>query len=325
MKRHVVVLLLILSLLTLGIYGSLASRPTSGWAHPEAMATKEDIVKAIEHPDKYVIIDASKQKPDKSVRNAIWASFKVFRQKNGLIKGIWGYPIKPGQFDPDELQHIFRQLGVSEGKTVIVVARNPTDACVVWYVLYFLGFDNVKLFPVNYTVLESRYLTSDFKVYSPDLPETGTFTVDESKIRWDMYATRDDILLAIENPSIGICDMRPLAYYNGSKAKTIRGGHIMTAENIPSDLFWKDKEKKILKSPEEIKAMISEKFPSQVRKIITTCNTGHRASAGFFIWQVGYDWALDDASWNFHAFEGDMPASDVTIINLFAIQQKVAT
>ncbi|RLI83934.1 hypothetical protein DRP07_02715 [Archaeoglobales archaeon] len=140
------------------------------------------------------------------------------------------------------------------------------------------------------------------------MSEIGDFTVDESEIRWDMYATRDEILSAMENPSVGICDVRPPDYFNGSKAKTIRGGHLMTAENIPFYSFWEDKAKTKLKSKEEIKEIVAAKFPKQVRKIITTCNTGHKASAGFLIWQLGYDWALDD----------------VKIINLFEISQKVA-
>ncbi len=318
MRKALFAAVIICIIAAAGLYGALATGKNSGWAHPEVMATIDEVKHAMTHLEKYVIIDASKKKPDKTVKGAIWASFKVFRQKNGLLKGIWGYPIKPGQFDPEELQHIFRQLGVDEDKTVIVLARDPTDAMVVWYALYFLGFDKAKVLPVNYTVIGERYLTGSFKTYDPSWPETGKFTVDRSKIRWYMYATRDDILNAIENPSIGIADLRPPAYYNGSKAKTIRGGHIMTAVNIPYYMFWKDKYLKELKDPEEIRSMISEKFPEQVKKIITTCNTGHKASAGYLIWQVGYDWALDDASWNFHAFEGDMPASDVTIINLFA-------
>jgi len=319
MKRALFILAIV-ALVAAGAYGVLAAKETneSQWAHPEVMATLDDVRRAVTHPADYVIIDASKHKPDRTVKGAIWASFKTFRQPNGLLLGIWGYPIKPGQFDPDELQHIFRQLGVSEDKTVIVLARNPTDAMVVWFALYFLGFDNVKVLPVNYTALGKAYLTSDFDIYDPSLPETGDFTVDENKIRWNMYATRDSILQAMENPSIGIADLRPPAYYNGSKAKTIRGGHLMTAVNIPYDTFWKDKDLKELKDPDEIKSILDEKFPKQVRRVITTCNTGHKATAGFIIWQLGYDWALDDASWNFHAFEGDMPASDVKIINVFA-------
>jgi len=314
-----VLLVLAILLIAAGAYGALAVKDNaqSGWAHPEAMATIDDVKWAVTHPKDYIIIDASKSKPVKSVKNAIWMSFKEVRQRNSpLLKGILCYPTKPGQFDPSELQHIFRQLGVSEDKTVIVVARDPCDAGVVWFALYFLGFDNVKLLPVNYTAVGEGYLTTDFDVYSPDMPETGDFTVDENKIRWHMYATVDEILLAIEDPSIEICDVRPEAYYNGSKAKTIRGGHIYTAINIPYSLFWEDKYMKKLKSKEELEALVEEKFPREkVKKIIATCNTGHKATGpGFLIWQLGYDWALDDAAWNLHAFNGAIPASNIQIL-----------
>jgi len=134
-------LAILLAVVVVGVYGlatsgSVGVNPqNSEWAHPENMATIEEVKTAIDHPAEYVIIDATKHKPDKSVKRAIWISFKTFRQSNGLLKGIWGYPIKPGQFDPTELQHIFRQLGVSEGKTVIVLARDPTDAGVAWFAL----------------------------------------------------------------------------------------------------------------------------------------------------------------------------------------------
>lgn len=91
----------------------------------------------------------------------------------------------------------------------------------------------------------------------------------------------------------------------------------MTTVNIPFYEFWEDKYMTKLKSKKELQKLLAETFLKQIRKIVTTCNTGHSVSAGFIMWQLGYEWALDDgASWNFHAF-------DIKIINLFEIVEIV--
>ncbi|HDN73436.1 MAG TPA: hypothetical protein ENG16_00245 [Archaeoglobus sp.] len=306
---------LLLSVLVLLVTGALAAPINpNDWKHPEAMATLDELKKAIGNPD-YVIIDASKHKPSKTVKGAIWISCASVRQASGLLKGIKGYPSDPAKdFDPSELQKIFRQLGVSNGKTVIVISRKPVwDAGVVWTSLYFLGYDKVKLLPVNYTAIGEEYLGPVEKSWSPDLPETGDFTVDKSKIRYDMYATREKILGAIESGNVGIMDCRPEAWYKGEIAKSVRGGHLKGAKDVPAESFWEDSYQKELKSKSEIEKLIEEKFPG-VKKILTTCNTGHRATVGYFVWQLGYEWLYDDASWNIHAYDASMPAEDIHVL-----------
>ena len=308
--------ILLVSLLVVLAVASVHAAPVNpnDWAHPEAMATLDEVKSAIGNAN-YVIIDASKHKPEKTVKGAIWISVASVRQASGLLKGIKGYPSDPEKdFDPSELQKIFRQLGVSKDKTVIVVSRKPVwDASVVWTALYFLGFDNVKLLPVSYVALGDEYLAPVEKEWSPDLPETGDFTVDKSKIRFEIYATREKILDAIDNDKVGIMDCRPESWYKGEIAKTVRGGHLKGAKDFPAENFWANSDQTELKSKAEIESMVKELFPN-VDTILTTCNTGHRATVGYFVWQLGYNWLYDDASWNIHAYEGDMPAEDIHVL-----------
>jgi len=308
--------ILLVSLLVVLAVASVHAAPVNpnDWAHPEAMATLDEVKNAIGNAN-YVIIDASKHKPEKTVKGAIWISVGSVRQASGLLKGIKGYPSDPEKdFDPSELQKIFRQLGVSKDKTVIVVSRKPVwDATVVWTALYFLGFDNVKLLPVSYVALGDEYLAPVEKEWSPDLPETGDFTVDKSKIRFEIYATREKILDAIDNDKVGIMDCRPESWYKGEIAKSVRGGHLKGAKDFPAENFWANSDQTELKSKAEIESMVKELFPN-VDTILTTCNTGHRATVGYFVWQLGYNWLYDDASWNIHAYEGDMPAEDIHVL-----------
>lgn len=315
MKMEKVGVLFVSLLLVLAVASvSAAEINPNDWAHPEAMATLDEVKNAIGNAN-YVIIDASKHKPEKTVKGAIWISVASVRQASGLLKGIKGYPSDPAKdFDPSELQKIFRQLGVSKDKTVIVVSRKPVwDASVVWTALYFLGFDNVKLLPVSYVALGDEYLAPVEKEWSPDLPETGDFTVDKSKIRFEIYATREKILDAIDNDKVGIMDCRPESWYKGEIAKSVRGGHLKGAKDFPAENFWANSDQTELKSKAEIESMVKELFPN-VDTILTTCNTGHRATVGYFVWQLGYNWLYDDASWNIHAYEGDMPAEDIHVL-----------
>ena len=301
-------------LLSIALVSAAEIKPEE-WAHPECIASVEELKSAIGNPD-YIIIDASKTKPDKTVKGAIWISFKNLRQPNGLLKGIKCYPAKEGEFDSSELEKIFRQLGVSEGKTVIFVSSGDvTDAIVAWFALYFLGFDKAKVFPVKCTVLGDEYLAPVEKEWSSDWPETGTFKVDPTKIRWDMYATPDEVRAAMDDPSTAIVDVRPESYYKGEVSKTIRGGHLKTAINYVFSNFWEDGTKETsLKSKTALEAEVSKILPKdKIKKVITTCNTGHKAMSGFFFWQLGYKWEIDDASWNLHAFNGAMPAEDVKV------------
>ncbi len=315
MKKYRILLVSLLVVLAAASVHAATLNP-SDWAHPEAMATPDEVKSAIGNPN-YVIIDCSKHKPEKTVKGAIWMSFAKLRDSAGILKGMGGYPVDPSKdFNPSILEKMFRQAGVNNDNTVILVAEHPPDATVAWVALHFLGFDKAKLLPVSTAVLSEDCLGPVEKEWSADAQETGDFTVDKSKIRYDMYATRDKILSAMEDPSVGICDARAADWYNGLYAKSVRGGHLKGAKNIDSNSMWTDKTYKELKSKAEIEAMFTEAFPkSSIKTILATCNTGHRASTiVYFAWQLGYDVLYDDASWNIHAYEGDMPTEDIHVL-----------
>jgi thiosulfate/3-mercaptopyruvate sulfurtransferase len=134
---------------------------------------------------------------------------------------------------------------------------------------------------------------------------------------WSWYATRADVLDAMQSDDAALLDVRPAAYFEGKKTKTIRGGTLATAKNWPFDQAWTGQDMAEV-AWDCAQNALTELFPAKGKDkanmtVVTFCNSGHTAGTGFFIWQCGYDWALCDASWNVIAYDGSVPAKNLNL------------
>jgi thiosulfate/3-mercaptopyruvate sulfurtransferase len=281
-------------------------------AHPEALVDSQWLQQHWQD-EKVVVLDASDVKDhtyvQKTAKGAVCMSYRDLRQDSGLMKGI-SYGLEEDDFDPSNLEHIFQQAGVNADSTVVLVAQyRVDDAGMVFWALKWLGHEDVRLLPVNYLkVLPEDMLTAALRQWS-ECKGDGNF---QAQPDWDWYATRDDVLKAMEDDESALWDVRPAAYFLGEKTKTIRGGTLATAKNWPFPEIWSDDAMAEI-DWKCVSTKLAEMFPGEKEdlKVITFCNSGHSAGAGFFAWQCGYEWALCDASWNVMAYDGSLPVKNL--------------
>ena len=316
MKSPMKTLCLVLSgLLLAGLAVSKASASDMRPAHPEALVDAQWMQEHIQDAG-VVVLDASDVQDDtyvpKTVKGAVCMPYRDLRQDSGLMKGI-SYGLEKKEFDPSSLEDMFQQAGVDSDATVVLVAQyRVDDAAMVFWALKWLGHKDVRLLPVNYLqALPNDMLTADIEHWS-DSKAQGSFQVQAD---WSWYATKKDVLQAMHSSSSVLWDVRPKAYFQGHKTKTIRGGTLATAKNWPFANIWtgQSMSKVDLRCAQ---SKLSDMFPCSTQKdltVISFCNSGHSAGAGFFAWQCGYDWALCDASWNVMAYDGSLPVKNLNL------------
>lgn len=119
--------------------------------------------------------------------------------------------------------------------------------------------------------------------------ETGAARPNEAKSEWnlktrpELIATRDEVLDAVENAGSTLLDLRSPEEYAGLSKKDFinQSGHIPGACNLPASDVVKQGPFFLFKSPDELRASITEAGASATKPIITYCNTGRDASTGY--------------------------------------------
>lgn len=284
-------------------------------AHPKALVDGEWVMEHASEKN-VVVLDASDRKDDtyvkKTVKDAFYLPYRELRQPSGMMKGVT-FGMERQTFDESPLEEIFRQAGINEEATVVVVAQyRVDDAMLVFWSLKWLGHEDVRILPVNYLeALPEKALTTERHCVS-EVDRGGNF---EARPDWSWYATREDVVRAMHSPATELWDVRSKPYFEGDKTKTIRGGTMATAKNWPFKKAWTDDSMAEL-DWEAVVSNLEERFARENRDrdatmVISICNSGHTAAAGFLAWQCGFDWTLCDSSWNMLAYDGSLPVKNI--------------
>jgi thiosulfate/3-mercaptopyruvate sulfurtransferase len=169
-------------------------------------------------------------------------------------------------------------LGLSADTEVIIYGSGQQlEPARAWWLLRYLGVQNVALVDGNFTLWETekRPLTNLTTLVRP-----GTFTI---KIHRDRLANREDVLAVLENKSARIIDARSLAEFTGADAKSKRAGHIPEACHLEwTQLVSQDG--KFLKLS-ELSARLAKAGVKPGEAVITHCQGGGRASVDAFVFE----------------------------------------
>jgi thiosulfate/3-mercaptopyruvate sulfurtransferase len=184
---------------------------------------------------------------------------------------------KPGGLaDRDEWTAWMRPLGLTdEAREVrIVDGKRQLDAARLWWLLTYLGIDDVGLVDGNVPLWQSQG-----RPMTTEVPKAAASTV-AAAFRRERLAGAEDVLAALKDHSAKIVDARTLDEHTGAEAKSKRGGHVPTACHLEwTDLVDNDGRFLAESSLRERLAKLGIK-PGEA--VITHCQGGGRASVDAF-------------------------------------------
>jgi thiosulfate/3-mercaptopyruvate sulfurtransferase len=182
-------------------------------------------------------------------------------------------------------EQMMATLGISDATRVVVYdERGGLYAARLWWILNYFGHTNAALMNGGWIAWTAEHRTT-----AGDAPSVaaGHFTA-RPQAQW--LATANDLVAAIDKPSVKIVDARTEAEIDGKDLRNIRrGGFVPTS--VP--VYWEDlldPRLKTFKPAEEITRLFEARgiLPSQ--EVIVYCQIGMRASVDLFaLHLIGYD------------------------------------
>ena len=199
-----------------------------------------------------------------------------------------------------EFIELANQLGITRDSLVVAYAedKNPYAARFVW-TLRFHGHENAYVLDGGYEKWAQENRPTAILPTSAASRSYYQLAVTSSA-QGDTRAESDYLLTRVEDPAVVVWDTRRSAEYAGTEVRADRGGHIPGATH----LNWTELQKevngvKVLKSREEIVALLSNKGLTPDKEIIAHCQTGIRSAyATLVLLGLDYPQAKNyDGSW----------------------------
>jgi thiosulfate/3-mercaptopyruvate sulfurtransferase len=210
-------------------------------------------------------------------------------------------PLRRDFIDQAGLTELLRKAGVSrDTKVVLYSGNNNWFAAYAYWLLRYLGFDNVKLLDGGRQKweLESRELRTEVSSHPEGNVELG------GPVRQELRAFRDDVLSNVGTAAF--VDVRSPEEYRGDRLAPDHlpqeqaqvPGHIPGAVNVT----WSKaaNEDGTFKSADELRALYQGQGITGDRETVAYCRIGERSSHTWFVLRelLGYDQIKNyDGSW----------------------------
>jgi thiosulfate/3-mercaptopyruvate sulfurtransferase len=213
-------------------------------------------------------------------------------------------PLRREFIDQKQLASLLKKSGVGPDTTVVLYAGNNNwFSAYTFWLLRYLGFDNVKLLNGGRKKweLESRELTSDVPDVAPasSAPTLGA-------VQPELRALRDEVIQSVASGDKAWVDVRSPEEFRGDllapphlpQEQAQVPGHIPGASNIP----WSKAaaEDGTFRSADELKELYADAGITGDKPIIAYCRIGERSSHSWFVLTqlLGYDNVKNyDGSW----------------------------
>ncbi len=185
------------------------------------------------------------------------------------------------------------RLGMSNDKTVVAYAsEGQVYAARLWHVLAYYGHERFKLLNggIEKWVKEGRPLSTndvqpkpvDFRPGAPN---------------GDLRIRADELVGRLDDSRVALVDARRLREFEGTEARSKRGGRIPGAKFLPWEASLRDD--LTFRTPAEIRAIYEAAGITPDREIVTYCQGGARAAhAALALKLAGYPRVrVYDGSW----------------------------
>ncbi len=203
-------------------------------------------------------------------------------------------------------------LGATPETPIVVYAEdnNPYAARLVWTLQYH-GHRPAFVLNGGYEKWKQEGRATALFPTPAAAPANYQFGRDPDYLR--ARAESDYVFTRLENQGVVVWDTRRLAEYKGEEVRAERGGHIPGAVH----LNWEDLQQevdgvKVLKSENEIRALLGNSGITTDKEIIAHCQTGIRSSyATLVLLGLGYQRVSNyDGSWIEWANNPSLPIID---------------
>jgi thiosulfate/3-mercaptopyruvate sulfurtransferase len=233
----------------------------------------------------------------------------------------------------DRIEKILGVAGLDPNREIIVYgSRGTWNPYFGLYTLQYFGGSNVRVYHegIEDWAAAGRPISRD----ASQLPPVAL----KLEINPTVAVTTKEMVARLNNPNLQILDVRTPQEFIGEDIRSIRGGHIPGAINIPYEQNWVDPEtlaklarKQItsnagmsLKSAADLKRLYLRLDPS--KETIVYCQSGARSSqtAGV-LQQLGFtNVKVYDSSWLGYGNTLDAPADNVTFFNVGLLNSRLS-
>ena len=194
---------------------------------------------------------------------------------------------------------LLSQLGITPQTTVVAYAEdnNPYAARFVWTLRYH-GHENAYVLDGGYEKWAAEDRATQLLPSGKPQPSQYIMAADAHYLQ--ARSNADYIYTRLDNPGVVVWDTRSPGEFKGSDVRADRGGHIPGAVHLNwTDLQTEVNGVKVLKSKDELIALLQAKGFTPDKEIVAHCQTGIRSSyATLVLLGLGYEQFKNyDASW----------------------------
>lgn len=295
MIRYVV----IVAILLLGLYWSLASAAGKDYPNAHFLATAEWL-KTHKNDASLVIVDvrADKDVAGKVIPGAIRMSWELFQQDdtaNNMGEVFVGIA---------RAQQLLGEHGIARNDTVVLYDSVKRDggatSSYLFWILDLLGHKKMKVLERG---IDGWIAAGGQTVSTPRKTVAVLYQAPAGEIKLRKWVKAEYLLPRLDDPYYQILDVRSRSEYLGEKPNAaldgtvLRLGHIPTAYNNDYTLNWTSPESKAIKPYGALQKLYRGFDPGKA--VITYCQSGRRGSFGYFILRLmGFeDVMLYESSW----------------------------
>ena len=269
------------------------TRPSTGYARPELLASTEWLADNLDRPGLRVV--DVRWRPDGTGRAAHLAGHVP-----GAVHLDWSADLvsdeEAGLFllaGPEQVANALGRVGIGNGTTVVLYDDTASlFASRVWWSLRTYGLESVRILDGGYRA----WITDDRPVsHVAWSPEPATFT-PRSQMR--LRLTWADLRGLLGSPDVTLLDARAPAEYHGHEGNGRRLGHIPGAVNVPVAAMT-EPGTQLFRSAEVLRALLLKANVIRGRRMVCYDGSGIAAAKLLFILSLlGHDdVALYDGGW----------------------------
>jgi thiosulfate/3-mercaptopyruvate sulfurtransferase len=288
--------------------GEVVAEPVSlSYANDAYLIEAEDVKKMIENNEDFTLIEVSKT--DNYNAGHIPGALNIWRPE---YENREDYDYGGMMASKEKMEALLTRLGASPDKQIIIYdTKGNVDALRVVFILKRYGHDDVRVINGGKNGwTDAGFALDNTPVESPSA--VNPYVFDSSKEYIAHYASKDEVIAAINDPNVILLDTRTLDEYTGkmlkngaAKAGRLPGSiHIDWASAVDYDGSFRFKEVADLMHLYESKGVTKEK------KIIAYCHTGVRSAHTQFVLSelLGYaDVKNYDGSWTEWSHDDTLP------------------